>query len=89
MSRLSADEAIQGVAGAFGVVVPLSALTMRDARVHNIRAAFVAGLAAGSERITLLMQQGEDPVPLDYRVLPRASSILIALTNLLVSSPLM
>lgn len=67
MSRLSANEAIQGVAGAFGIVVPLSASTMKDARVHNIRAAFVAGLAAGMERVTLLMQQGEDPVPLDYR----------------------
>jgi hypothetical protein len=67
MSRLSASEAIEGVAGAFGVVVPLSASTMKDAKVHNIRAAFVAGLAAGMERVTLLMQQGEDPVPLDYR----------------------
>jgi hypothetical protein len=67
MSRLSANEAILGVAGAFGVVVPLSASTMRDARVHNIRAAFIVGLAAGMERVTLLMQQGEDPVPLDYR----------------------
>jgi hypothetical protein len=36
-------------------------------RIHNVRAAFVAGLAAGMERITLLIQQGEDPVPLDYR----------------------
>ena len=52
MSRLSADEAIHGVAGAFGVVVPLSPSTMKDAKVHNIRAAFVAGLAAGMERVT-------------------------------------
>lgn len=67
MSRLSADEAIQGVAGAFGVVVPLSPSTMKDAKIHNFRAAFVAGLAAGMERVTLFIQQGEEPVPLDYR----------------------
>jgi hypothetical protein len=67
ISRLSANDAVQGVAGAFGVVVPLSASTMVDARVHNLRSAFVAGLAAGMERVTLLLQQGEDQVPLDYR----------------------
>lgn len=67
MSRLSAREAIEGVAGAFGVVIPLARTNMVDARVHNIRAAFVAGLAHGMERVTLLIQQGEDPVPLDYR----------------------
>jgi len=67
MSRLSADEAIQGVAGAFGVLIPLSPSTMKDARIHNIRAAFLSGLAAGMDRVTLIMQQGEDPVPMDYR----------------------
>jgi hypothetical protein len=72
MSRLSANEAIEGVASAFGVLVPLANNTMTDARVHNLRAAFVAGLAHGMERTTLLMQQGEDPVPLDYRDLVKS-----------------
>src|SRR5271166_4519339 len=67
MSRLSANDALQGVSGAYGVVVPLPTSTMIDAHVHNLRAAFVAGLATGMERVTLLLQQGEDPVPLDYR----------------------
>jgi hypothetical protein len=67
MSRLSANEAIDGVSGAFGIIVPLARSTMADARVHNLRAAFIAGLAHGLERVTLLIQQGEDPVPLDYR----------------------
>jgi hypothetical protein len=45
---------------------------MVDARVHNLRAAFLAGLAHGMEKPLCLMQSGEDPVPLDYRDLVQA-----------------
>jgi energy-coupling factor transporter ATP-binding protein EcfA2 len=38
-----------------------------DAPVHNFRAAFVAGLAIGMGKPLLLLQEGEEPVPLDYR----------------------
>jgi hypothetical protein len=40
---------------------------MVDARVHNLRAAFVAGLAQGMSKTTALIQNGDDPVPVDYR----------------------
>lgn len=66
-SRLSASEAIQGVSKAFGTIVPLAKSTMVDSRVHNIRAAFIAGLAHGLNRVTLILQEGDDPIPLDYR----------------------
>jgi hypothetical protein len=38
-----------------------------DASIHNIQTAFLAGLAAGFERVLLLLQDGEEPIPLDYR----------------------
>jgi len=66
-SRLPAPEAIESVASSFGVIVPLAPATMQDARVHNLRAAFVAGLAHGLDKATTLVQAGDDPVPLDYR----------------------
>ena len=50
-----------------GVVVPLLASNRADAPVHNMRAAFIAGLATGMDKILLLLQAGHDPVPLDYR----------------------
>ena len=66
-SRLPAPEAIESVASSFGVIVPLAPATMQDSRVHNLRAAFVAGLAHGMDKTTTLVQAGDDPVPLDYR----------------------
>lgn len=66
-SRLAAPEAIESVASSFGIVVPLAPATMQDARVHNLRAAFVAGLAHGMDKVTTLVQAGDDPIPLDYR----------------------
>jgi hypothetical protein len=64
--RLPAPEAIDNVASSLGVVVPLASAAMVDARVHNLRAAFVAGLAQGMSKTTALIQNGDDPVPLDY-----------------------
>jgi hypothetical protein len=66
-SRLPAPEAIESVASSFGVIVPLAPASMQDSRVHNLRAAFVAGLAHGMEKATTLVQAGDDPVPLDFR----------------------
>ncbi len=65
--RLPAPEAIDNVASSLGVVVPLASAAMADARVHNFRAAFVAGLAQGMSKTATLIQNGDDPVPLDYR----------------------
>ena len=65
--RLSAREAIDNVASSLGVVVPLASAALDDARVHNLRAAFVSGLAQGMGKTTALIQNGDDPIPLDYR----------------------
>ena len=65
--RLSALEAIQNVAISHGVVVPLISSNRVEEKVHNPRAAFVAGLAHGMEKRLLLLQFGDDPVPLDLR----------------------
>jgi hypothetical protein len=65
--RLSAHEAIDQVAQSHGVVIPLVSKERRDADIHNFRAAFVAGLAVALDRALLLLQEGMEPVPLDYR----------------------
>jgi hypothetical protein len=65
--RLGAGEAIENVAASHGVVIPLLPKSRKEHDVHNFRAAFVAGVAMGLGKSALLLQQGEDPVPLDYR----------------------
>lgn len=66
-TRLSAIDAIQHVSRSIGVLIPLLSPEFRDATVHNIRAAFVAGLSHGMGKETLLLQDGRHPVPLDLR----------------------
>ena len=66
-SRLAAVEAVQHVANSHGVLIPLLPHTVKDSKVHNIRAAFVAGLAHGMKKVTLMLQSGDQPVPLDVR----------------------
>lgn len=65
--RLAATEAIEEVASSALVIVPLLAPTQTGAKVHNIRAAFVAGLAHGMGVPCLLLQPEGGPVPLDVR----------------------
>lgn len=66
-NRLSAPEAIRSISSACGVIVPLLDPGMEQAEIHNIRAAFVAGLAHGLGKSTLILQPGDAPVPLDVR----------------------
>ena len=66
--RLAANEAISHVSQSLGVIVPLLPSTNVDASSHNMRGAFIAGLANGMNKaLCLLQQRGDDPVPLDYR----------------------
>lgn len=65
--RLSAAEAIDNVAHSLGVIAPLLPINRNEVRVHNLRAAFIAGLTEGMEKKLVLIQSGYDPVPLDYR----------------------
>lgn len=65
--RLSAYDAIGQVAQSYGVVIPLLSAFASDADIHNTRAAFVIGLAHGMEKATCIIQNGDSPVPIDYR----------------------
>ena len=65
--RLSAHEAITEVSESYGVVVQLLTRDSRNSVVHNLRAAFIAGLANGMSIPMRLMQFGYDPIPIDYR----------------------
>ncbi len=65
--RLSAGGAIGHVAQSLGVITSLLPSSRKEAEVHNMRAAFVSGLAMGMNKPFLLLQGGEDPVPLDVR----------------------
>ncbi|MPZ18215.1 MAG: hypothetical protein GEV06_09920 [Luteitalea sp.] len=65
--RLSGPDAIRQVAQSFGILVHFVPNTVADARVHNLRSAFLAGLSHGMGRVTLLLQNGDEPVPIDYR----------------------
>jgi hypothetical protein len=65
--RLSAIKAIDDISACLGAVVPLLPAQFADAEVHNIRAAFVAGLAVAMNKITLVLQPHGGPAPLDVR----------------------
>jgi hypothetical protein len=65
--RLSAGDALDNVTASLGIVTPLLPAKRVDATIHNYRASFVAGLSMGLAKPLLLLQEGQDPVPLDYR----------------------
>jgi len=70
--RLSASEAFQQVAQSFGVLLHLLPHQISDSMTHNIRVAFLGGLAEGFGKTLLILQDGEEPVPLDCRDLVNA-----------------
>lgn len=65
--RLSARDAIANVAQSMGVVLHFLSFDHTDAKVHNLRSAFVAGLADGMGKPRTFIQSGDSPVPMDYR----------------------
>ncbi len=69
--RLSAHDALQNIAQSYGVLVHLLPKIVDDHRVHNLRASFIAGLAEGMGKVLLFLQDGNEPVPIDYRDLVR------------------
>jgi len=66
-SRLAGPDAIKNVAQSAGIILHFLHHELIDAKVHNIRSAFVAGLADGMEKRVLFVQTGETPVPIDLR----------------------
>lgn len=65
--RLSANDAINQVSQSYGVLVSLLSKETTDHKIHNLRAAFILGLAHGMEKAVCVLQHGDDPVPIDYR----------------------
>jgi hypothetical protein len=65
--RMSVRDAIENVSESFGVILPLISTNRSDSVIHNLRCSFIAGLAHALEVETLILQAGEQPVPLDYR----------------------
>jgi hypothetical protein len=66
-SRLSIMAAIGDVSASAGVIVPLLSTEIEDAQRHNLRGAFLAGLAHAIEVEPLLIQYEDLPAPLDFR----------------------
>jgi len=66
-SRLSAMEAYQNVAQSVAIIVHLLSSNQTDWLFNNYRGAFVAGLCYGLDREVVIFQEGDDPVPIDYR----------------------
>ena len=62
---MAAMEAIKHVASSHGVIIPVLSPMMRDRDIHNIRAAFISGLAHGMGKPTLILQDEGGEVPLD------------------------
>jgi hypothetical protein len=67
VSRFSTIPIIGEVTASSGMIVPFLAPHIEDAKKHNLRASFLAGLGHGLERLTLLLQRDHDPVPADFR----------------------
>ena len=65
--RLSADEAIAQVSMSVGVLILLLSGENKQDQLNNLRAAFLAGLAHGMDKVTTILQEGNSPVPLDFR----------------------
>ena len=69
--RMAANDGIRHVGSSHGVVIPLLSEMMRDATIHNIRAAFLAGLAHALDVEVLVLQDEKGPLPLDIRDLAK------------------
>lgn len=66
-TRLAALEAIEHVSKSYGVLVPLLSSDAQDYEIHNIRAAFVIGLALGFGKSLLVLQSYGGPVGSDIK----------------------
>lgn len=72
--RLSAAKSIDDVSACLGAVVPLLSTNYADADVHDIRAAFISGLAVAMNKEILILQPRDGPAPLDVRDLVKSFS---------------
>jgi len=65
--RLSTIEAWRNVKQSIAVVINLLSSVATDYYFNNLRGAFLAGLSYGFEKEVLVLQEGDEPVPVDYR----------------------
>lgn len=66
-TRLPGPDAVSKVSESYGVILHFLPDEHIDAKVHNLRSAFVAGLSDGMNRRSLFIQTGETPIPMDLR----------------------
>jgi hypothetical protein len=66
-ARLSPYDSIRNVSQSYGIITFLLGPDMDDHELHNLRAAFIAGLAHGMGKVLCLLQFGDKPVPIDCR----------------------
>lgn len=87
--RLPAGYAIECVSQQDAFVARFLPKTRIEASIHNTRVAFCAGIAHALGREFLLLQESEEPVPLDYRDLvkwvPNPNDISRSVSELLLS----
>jgi hypothetical protein len=65
--RMSVRDAIDNVSESLGIILPLISSNRHDSEIHNLRCSFIAGLSHALDRETLILQAGDEPIPLDYR----------------------
>ena len=65
--RLSLNTARKHIGSSLGIIVHLLDPNRKGATVHNARCALVAGIAMASEKIVLMLQEGNISQPIDYR----------------------
>jgi hypothetical protein len=65
--RLFLHSAISDVSSSAGVIVPLISEDTVDSLRHNLKAAFLAGLAHGYDIEPLILQFEDRPAPVDFR----------------------
>ncbi len=65
--RLSLLDAYKNVKKSIAVVINLLSSRATDYQLNNLRGAFIAGLSYALDKETLILQEGYEPVPLDYR----------------------
>ena len=82
-ARLSATEAISHVSSSFGVLVPLLPDDFEDAFVHNIRAAFIAGVAHGLSRKTLILREARGASEIDILDYVKTYSSIVQIDRLI------
>jgi hypothetical protein len=65
--RMSLRDVVQQVAESTGVLCAVISRQINDAESHNLRAAFISGLARAMDRELLLLNMSTKPLPLDVR----------------------